>query len=148
MPELDLAVRGGTVVTASETRLADVGIAGGRISALGEVGEARAELDASGLFVLPGVVDAHTHLDAQALPGAPRTADDFESGTIAAACGGVTTVVDYARQHPGRSLAEAAQDWCARAEGKAVIDYGGRDRLLRRQSGRRAERRGRWLSQL
>jgi len=124
MPELDLAVRGGTVVTASETRLADVGIAGGRISALGEVGEARAELDASGLFVLPGVVDAHTHLDAQALPGAPRTADDFESGTIAAACGGVTTVVDYARQHPGRSLAEAAQDWCARAEGKAVIDYG------------------------
>ena len=120
---LDLAVRGGTVVTADWMRAADVGIADGRIAELGAVGDAREELDASGLLVLPGVVDAHTHLDAQFRPDGPRTADDFSSGTVAAACGGVTTVVDYARQWPGRTLAEGLAEWKARAAGRAVIDY-------------------------
>jgi dihydropyrimidinase len=120
---LDLAVRGGTIVTADAMRDADVGIAEGRIAELGAVGDARAELDATDLLVLPGVVDAHTHLDAEFRPDGPRTADDFASGTIAAACGGVTTVVDYARQWPGRTLAEGLAEWQARAAGRAVIDY-------------------------
>src|SRR3712207_8795956 len=95
-------------------RDADVGIADGRIAELGAVGDAREELDATGLLVLPGVVDAHTHLDAQFRPDGPRTADDFASGTIAAACGGVTTVVDYARQWPGRTLAAGLAEWLDR----------------------------------
>jgi len=120
---LDLVVRGGTIVTADWMRATDVGIADGRIAELGSVGDAREELDATGLLVLPGVVDAHTHLDAQVRPDGPRTADDFYSGTVAAACGGVTTVVDYARQWPGRTLAEGLVEWQARAAGQAVIDY-------------------------
>lgn len=121
---LDLSIRGGTIVTASESRRADIGIAGGRVVELGRVGRAREGVDATDLLVLPGLVDAHTHLDADFVPGGPRTADDFASGTVAAARGGVTTVIDYARQHPGWSLAEAVDQWQARAAGKALIDYG------------------------
>jgi dihydropyrimidinase len=123
MPPLDLAIHGGTIVTATETRRADIGIADGRIVAIGEVGEALVEEDATGLLVLPGVVDPHTHLDAQFRAGGPRTADDFLSGTAAAACGGVTTIIDYARQFPGASLSDGIHEWAARAADTALIDY-------------------------
>ena len=123
MPPLDLAIHGGTIVTATDTRRADIGIADGRIVAIGEVGEALVEEDATGLLVLPGVVDPHTHLDAQFQAGGPSTADDFYSGTAAAACGGVTTIIDYARQFPGASLSDAVRDWTARAAEKSLIDY-------------------------
>ena len=79
-------------------------------------------IDATGRLLLPGGVDVHTHLD---MPfGDIRTADDFASGTIAAACGGTTTVVDYATQTKGGSLREALDQWMARAAGQAVIDFG------------------------
>jgi len=123
MPPLDLAIHGGTIVTATETRRADIGIADGRIVAIGEVGEALVEEDASGLLVLPGVVDPHTHLEAQFRQDGPYTADDFLSGTEAAACGGVTTIIDYARQFPGMSLSDGIREWTARAADKALIDY-------------------------
>jgi dihydropyrimidinase len=123
MPPLDLAIHGGTIVTATEARRADIGIADGRIVAIGEVGDALVDEDASGLLVLPGVVDPHTHLDAQFRAGGPRTADDFLSGTAAAACGGVTTIVDYARQFPGASLSDGIREWAARAADKVLIDY-------------------------
>jgi len=123
MAELDLAIRGGMVVTASETVRADVGVADGKVIAIGNVGDARVEEDASGLYVLPGVVDPHTHLDAQFRPDGPRTADDFHSGTVAAACGGVTTIIDYARQFPGQSLAEGIAAWDQLAAGRSLIDY-------------------------
>jgi dihydropyrimidinase len=120
---LDLAIRHGTVVTAVESRAADVGVEDGVVVELGQVGPARAELDATGLLVLPGGVDVHTHLDMQPLRGGDRSPDDFFSGTAAAACGGVTTIVDYARQYPGASLADTVADWSSRAAGQAVIDY-------------------------
>jgi dihydropyrimidinase len=123
MPPLDLAIHGGTIVTATETRRADIGVADGKIVAIGEVGEALVEHDASGLLVLPGVVDPHTHLDAQFQAGGPRTADDFLSGTEAAACGGVTTIIDYARQFPDQTLADGIREWTARAAPSALIDY-------------------------
>jgi dihydropyrimidinase len=123
MPPLDLAIHGGTIVTATETRRADIGIADGRIVAIGEVGEAPVEEDASGLLVLPGVVDPHTHLDAQFQAGGPRTADDFHSGTAAAACGGVTTIIDYARQLPGATLTDGIRESTGRAADAALIDY-------------------------
>ena len=123
MAALDLAIRGGTVVTATETLQADVGVTDGTVVELGTVGDARIEEDATGLYVLPGLVDPHTHLDAQFRPDGPHTADDFLSGTVAAACGGVTTIIDYARQFPGQTLAEGIAAWNDRAAGRALIDY-------------------------
>jgi dihydropyrimidinase len=123
MPPLDLAIRGGTIVTATETRRADVGVAEGRVVQIGDVGAARVERDATGLLVLPGVVDPHTHLEAQFRQDGPYTADDFLSGTAAAACGGVTTIIDYARQFPGASLSDGIREWTSRAAPKTLIDY-------------------------
>jgi dihydropyrimidinase len=123
MPPLDLAIRGGTIVTATSIRKADLAIAEGKIVAIGEVGDAAEEHDASGLLVLPGVVDPHTHLEAQFQADGPTTADDFLSGTEAAACGGVTTIIDYARQLPGTTLMDGIRAWNGRAAPKSLIDY-------------------------
>ena len=79
----DLVVRGGTVVTASDSTAADIGVRAGRVAAIGEaLAPGAVEIAAAGLLVLPGGVDVHTHLDAEI--GGVRTADDFESGTMAA----------------------------------------------------------------
>jgi dihydropyrimidinase len=123
MPPLDLAIRGGTIVTATAVRKADLAIAEGKIVAIGEVGDAAEEHDASGLLLLPGVVDPHTHLEAQFRAGGATTADDFLSGTEAAACGGVTTIIDYARQFPGATLMDGIREWDSRAAPKSLIDY-------------------------
>lgn len=120
---LDSIIRNGVVVNATGAGQADVGIKDGRIVQIGgEMGEAVQVVDASGRYVLPGGIDVHTHLDAPG-PGF-NTADDFLSGTIAAACGGTTTIVDFCQQARGQSLHEALDVWHAKAAGKAVIDYG------------------------
>lgn len=118
-----LLVRGGTVVGGDGPRRADVLIDGETIAAVGvQLDAAGAEIvDAGGALVLPGAIDAHTHF---ALPvGAVTSADDFESGTLAAACGGTTCVIDYAGA--GREpWDEALATWHERAAGKAAVDYG------------------------
>ncbi len=79
-------------------------------------------IDAKGKFVLPGGIDVHTHMD---MPfGGTTSADDFESGTIAAAFGGTTTIVDFAIQYKGQTLHHAWETWMQKAQGKAAIDYG------------------------
>ena len=83
---------------------------------------AQTVVDASGLLLLPGGIDAHTHLD---MPfGGSRSADDFETGTRAAAIGGTTTIVDFAIQARGTKMRTALDTWWKKAEGKACIDYG------------------------
>lgn len=118
-------IRNGTVVNAASRVVADVLVEDERVAAVAPAIGAAADrtIDASGLYVLPGGVDVHTHLD---MPLGPtlRTSDDFTTGTIAAACGGTTTIVDYATQWPGGSLHAALDAWLARADGRAAIDFG------------------------
>lgn len=116
-------VRGGTVVDPEGTRRADVLVDGGHIVAVGPDLDAGGTtvIDATGAYVMAGAIDVHTHF---ALPvGAVVSADDFESGTVAAACGGTTCVVDFAGA--GREpWEEALATWHGRADGNAVVDYG------------------------
>ncbi len=122
MSNFDLVIRGGTLVTAADTIQADLGICDGVIAALGQDLIGLETLDASGKLVLPGAVDPHVHLE---MPAGPTTSsDDWESGTVAAACGGTTTVVDFVEPEPGESLMRAFEARRAQAEGRAAIDFG------------------------
>ena len=117
-------IKGGTVLTASETFIADVLVEDGKIAGLanGFDGTFDETIDAMGKYVFPGGIDAHTHMD---MPfGGTTASDDFESGTIAAAHGGTTTILDFAIQQKGSSLRAALDTWHAKAEGKAATDYG------------------------
>ncbi len=117
-------IRNGTIVTATDTTPADVLVDGETIATIGRSLDVRAdrEIDARGRYVLPGGIDVHTHLD---MPfGGTFSVDDFRTGTIAAAFGGTTCIVDFAIQERGKSLREAWETWMAKAEGKAAIDYG------------------------
>jgi dihydropyrimidinase len=120
----DTVIRNGTVVTAADTFAADVGISGGKISAMAAglpIENAGKVIDARGCSLFPGGIDVHTHLD---MPfGGTTSADDFETGTIAAAFGGTTTLIDFAIQYKGQSLRQAFETWMKKAEGKAVADY-------------------------
>src|SRR5262245_65546271 len=115
-------VRNGTIVTASDRYEGDIYVDKGVITLIGRGLTLPADtvVDASGCFVMPGGVDVHTHLD---MPfGGTTSADDFESGTIAAAHGGTTTLIDFAIQDFGGGLYPAFDAWMHRAEGKSVID--------------------------
>ncbi len=120
-------IKEGTLVTATDTMVADLWLEDGKILAIttpgkGEFGEAERVVEAKGKYVIPGGIDAHTHLD---MPfGGTNSVDDFESGTIAAAHGGTTTLVDFAIQTRGEALRQALDTWHGKAEGKAAIDYG------------------------
>ncbi len=117
-------IRNGTILTDGGRAAADVFIEDGTITRVGPRLPPQADtvLDASGRYVIPGGIDAHTHLDMPA--GDITSTDDFETGTIAAAHGGTTTVIDFATPEPGESLLAALDAWQAKAAGKAVVDYG------------------------
>jgi dihydropyrimidinase len=120
----DLVIRGGTVVTASDSVRCDVGIRDGRIASLAdELARGNDEIDATGKLVLPVGVEGHCHI-AQLSSLGLMSADDFESGTIAAAFGGTTTIIPFAAQHRGQSLRQVVQEYHERARPHAVIDYG------------------------
>ncbi|WP_341678084.1 dihydropyrimidinase [Niveibacterium sp. SC-1] len=123
MNNFDLVVRRARVATAADTFDADIGIVDGRIVQIGlQLAAGRQEIDAAGRVVTPGGVDAHCHLD-QPMPAPIRMADDFDTGTRAAACGGTTTVIPFAAQQKGQSLRAAVADYHRRAEGQAHVDY-------------------------
>jgi dihydropyrimidinase len=117
-------IKNGTIVTSADRYQADIYIDKGVITLVGQGLNLPADttIDASGKLVLPGGIDVHTHLD---MPfGGTTSADDFETGTIAAAHGGTTTVVDFAIQNFGEGLYPAYEGWMKKAEGRAAIDYG------------------------
>jgi dihydropyrimidinase len=121
--ELDLVIRNGNVVTATEEVFCDIGIAKGRIAMLGKKLEGGARsIDAGGSYVFPGGVDAHCHIEQLSSSGL-LCADDFYSGTVSAAFGGTTTIVPFAAQHRGDSVRKVVSDYHGRAKAKAVIDY-------------------------
>ncbi|MFD1445691.1 dihydropyrimidinase [Oceanobacillus profundus] len=117
-------IKNGTIVTATDTYQADVLIEDEKVKAIGQdLSDVYAEvIDATGLYVFPGGIDPHTHME---MPfGGTVTKDDFESGTIAAAYGGTTTVIDFCLTEKGKPLKSALEKWHAKSEGRAVIDYG------------------------
>ena len=117
-------IKNGTIITATETFNADVLIDDGQVTAIGlDLPSAGVEvIDAKGCYLFPGGIDPHTHLE---MPfGGTVSRDDFESGTIAAAFGGTTTIIDFCLTNKGEPLRDAIQTWHAKSKDKAVIDYG------------------------
>ncbi|MEJ1978524.1 MAG: dihydropyrimidinase [Acetobacteraceae bacterium] len=121
MTEFDLVIRGGSVVTASETFRADIGIVGERIAAIGEGLAGRSAIDAGGLLVMPGGVDTHCHIE-QLQRGGGADEETFITGSTAALAGGTTTVVTFSTQFKGGGLLEPLAEYRRRAE-KAMVDY-------------------------
>lgn len=116
-------IKNGTVVTAADIYEADVLIEDGKIAAIGTAlnTEGAEVIDATGRYLFPGGIDPHTHLD---MPfGGTVTRDDFETGTIAAAFGGTTTIIDFCLTNKGEPLNNAIQTWHEKSKDKAVIDY-------------------------
>ena len=118
----DTVIANGTLITAEAALRADLGILDGRIAAAGADLAGRERIDAAGMLVLPGAVDEHVHLQMPA--GEFASSDDFYTGTVAAACGGTTTVIDFVEARPGQPLVEALAARRAEAGGKVAVDYG------------------------
>jgi dihydropyrimidinase len=118
----DLVIHNGKLIDPDHILEADLAIDAGRIAAIGQGFSGRRELDASGKYVIPGGVDPHVHLEMPV--GSTRSSDDWLTGTRAAACGGTTSLIDFAEPSPGQSLAEALDARRELAQGKAVIDFG------------------------
>ncbi|MFZ1156964.1 MAG: amidohydrolase family protein, partial [Candidatus Sulfotelmatobacter sp.] len=120
----DTIIANGRVVTATDTFTGDVAITNGRIEATGNRlprENAGKIIDAAGRYVFPGGIDVHTHLD---MPfGGTTSADDFETGTRAAAFGGTTCLIDFAIQYKGQTLRTAFDAWMQKASTRAVADY-------------------------
>ena len=119
---MDLVIKNGTIVTPQGTIHADVGIQGERISAIGQNLTGAEELDAAGRYVIPGAIDPHVHLQLPA--GEVVSSDDFCTGTVAAACGGTTTVIDFVEPKGLQSLMDAFHQRRDEADGRVAVDYG------------------------
>lgn len=120
---MDLIIKNGILVTPAETYEADIAVKGGKIAAIGKnFDETGARVvDAAGKYVLPGAIDVHTHL---AMPfGGTVSADGYLSGTRAAACGGVTSVFDYAIQRKGKGIVQTVEERRQLADPEACVDY-------------------------
>ena len=120
---MSVLIKGGLIVTSTGRYVADVYADGDKIKAIGTDLDQPADevVDAAGMYVLPGAIDPHTHISMPFM--GTHAQDDYETGTIAAACGGVTTVVDFDLQQKGESLLEAIERKQSWADGKVVVDY-------------------------
>ena len=120
---MSILIKNGRIVTAVDDYMADVFIEGEKVTLIGKDLKVQADkvIDASGKLVIPGGIDPHTHLD---MPfGGTTSADDFASGTKAAAFGGTTCIIDFAIQSKGESTIKGLDAWHDKASGKATIDY-------------------------
>ncbi|MFW6069522.1 MAG: dihydropyrimidinase [bacterium] len=118
----DLVIKGGRVVTADTSYVADVAIQGEQIAAIGADLSGEREIDANGMLVTPGAVDVHVHME---MPiGQFTSCDDFFSGTRAAAFGGTTCIIDFVESLPEQTMLEGLADRRAAADPRVTIDYG------------------------
>src|SRR4051794_15356884 len=116
-------IKNGRIITASDDYVADVFIDGETVKTIGTKLPMQADrtIDATGKLVIPGGIDPHVHME---LPfGGTISSDDFKTGTIAAAFGGTTSIIDFAIQYHGKTFQQTLDDWDAKAEGKCAIDY-------------------------
>ena len=121
---MSILIKNGHIFTAVDSYVADILVDEGKIRTIGIDLAVQADktVDATGKYVIPGGIDPHTHLE---FPfGGTVSSDDFRTGTIAAAVGGTTSIVDFAVQQRGHALSEALEEWHQKAEGQAAIDYG------------------------
>ncbi len=121
---MDFVVKNARIITGAKTFESDIGVEDGKISVVSpnlRASGARA-YDATGMIVIPGGIDAHTHMELPVM--STSSADDFYSGTVAASCGGITTIVDFVDPKPEQTMLEAFDDYRRKAEEKVVIDYG------------------------
>jgi dihydropyrimidinase len=122
---MELVIKNATFVDEQGSFRGSIGIRGGKIAAIHSAGtglEGEQVIDAAGKLVLPGALDVHVHMELP-VPGTVSS-DDFASGTVAAACGGVTTIIDFATQARGESLLKAIEARRALAEPKTAVDFG------------------------
>src|SRR5438552_6930270 len=121
---MSVMIKSGRVITAADDYVADVFIDGETVSAIGRNLPMKADrtIDAKNRLVIPGGIDPHVHME---LPfGGTISSDDFKSGTIAAAFGGTTTIIDFAIQSRGMTMTQAHEAWHSKCAGKCAIDYG------------------------
>ncbi len=120
---MNILIKNGTVVTASDTYKADVFVVGEKVQTIGANLKETADktIDATGCYLFPGGIDAHTHMELPFM--GTFSSDDFETGTLAGLYGGTTTIIDFAIQTKGDSLNNALNQWHEKADGKAVGDY-------------------------
>src|SRR5947199_4365695 len=122
---MSVLIKGGRIVTAADDYVGDVFIENGSVSLIGESLDVQADrvIDAAGKYVIPGAIDPHTHLEM--FFGGTTTCDDFTSGTVSAAFGGTTCLVDFCMQAPGKSFAQALENYFEKIDRcKPVIDVG------------------------
>lgn len=118
----DLVIKSGTLVTASSTYKADIGIKDGKISAIAESLEGTEIIDARDKLVTPGAIDSHVHLE---MPiGKYTSTDDFFTGSKAAAFGGTTTIIDFVEAGENQLLTDALEERKVKAQSRSVIDFG------------------------
>jgi len=123
MATYDTIIKGGTIANTCATFKADVGIRDSKIAALGtDLGDAKQTIDATGKYVLPGGIETHCHIAQESATGA-MTSDDYYSGSVSAAFGGNTTIVPFAAQHRGQTIADVVKTYDDRAAPNSVLDY-------------------------
>ncbi|HZK29159.1 MAG TPA: dihydropyrimidinase [Clostridia bacterium] len=122
--EQTVLLKGGYIVLPEETLLGSIRVKGEVIDAIGDLAPLDGEkvIDCEGCYFLPGGVESHTHLQLESM--GTVTADDFATGTRAALAGGTTTVIDFATQFHGETMAAGLKHWHEKADGKCAIDYG------------------------
>jgi dihydropyrimidinase len=121
---MSVVLKNGLVVTATGSFVADVRVEGEKIASIGTNLAAKADevVDAAGMYVLPGAIDPHTHIEMPYM--STTSADDWRTGSVAAACGGTTTVIDFSLQNKGETIQDAVERQKEKADGRSVIDYG------------------------